>query len=226
MSTATLVADKATANERFKSGFGSWFWAAMVIATLLHAGLFLVAPTFAIEDFTYGVDELSVTDLADEIEIPPPPQSIARPAAPVIVDASRVLDEDVTIAPTTFDANPAESLPPPPSDRGDGDLAAAPTFTPMTVRPELLNGLEIAEVLARVYPPTLREAGIGGMATVWFFIDEEGRVLRTLLNESSGFDSFDQAAIKVADRMKFSPAYNRDKRVKVWVSVPIVFEVM
>ena len=32
-----------------------------------------------------------------------------------------------------------------------------------------------------------------------------------------------EAALKVAEVMRFSPAYNRDKKVQVWVSLPIKF---
>jgi len=35
----------------------------------------------------------------------------------------------------------------------------------------------------------------------------------------------DQAALTVADTYEFTPALNRDKKVKVWVQFPITFEV-
>ncbi|MGK7312741.1 MAG: energy transducer TonB [Candidatus Longimicrobiales bacterium M2_2A_002] len=211
-----------TANDRFKRGFNSWFWMALIIATGLHAGMFLVSPDFLTQDVSFGAEELESVDIPDEIEIPPPPEAISRPATPVIAEAS--VDEDITIAPTTFEDNPIENLPPPPGE-GDQDLAAAPTFTPMTVSPQLRNSSEVNKALQRYYPPLLRDAGIGGKVNVWFFIDENGRVQRTLVNESSGYDAFDQAALKVADIMEFSPAYNRDKKVPVWVAIPITFEV-
>jgi len=57
----------------------------------------------------------------------------------------------------------------------------------------------------------------------WFFIDDEGRVQRTQVNESSGHKALDDAAIKVADIIEFTPALNREKRVPVWISLPITF---
>ena len=77
----------------------------------------------------------------------------------------------------------------------------------------------------REYPPLLKEARIGGTAIVWFFIDEEGRVLETRLKESSGHPKLDEAALRVASAMEFSPALNRDRRTKVWVQFPVIFEV-
>jgi periplasmic protein TonB len=211
-----------TANDRFKRGFGDWFWYSVAGAAMLHLVLFALFPAMTAADYTGRTDELMAIDIPDQIEIPPPPEQIARPATPVVSDM--VIDDDITIAPTTFDANPIDNLPPPPtSSAGDGDISRAPTFTPMTVRPELRNQGEVQRALVRNYPPLLRDAGIGGTPVVWFFIDENGRVLRTQLSRSSGYSALDEAAINVAQVMQFSPALNRDRRVQVWVEIPIVF---
>ncbi|MBR9988321.1 MAG: energy transducer TonB [Gemmatimonadetes bacterium] len=211
-----------TANDRFKRGFGDWFWYSIAGAAIFHIVLFAVFPTMSAAVDERMVSEMEAIDIPDDIKIPPPPEQIARPATPVISAAD--ISEDITIAPTTFDANPIENLPPPPSSSaGDADLSAAPTFTPMTVRPELQNRADVQRALVRNYPPLLRDAGIGGSPTVHFFIDENGRVLRTLLSQSSGYPALDDAAIAVAQQMQFSPALNRDKKVQVWVEIPIVF---
>lgn len=222
MAENNSAAVQETANDRFKRGFGDWFWGALIIATLLHAVFFLVSPTFATDDYSFSADELESVDIPDQIEIPPPPEAIARPATPVIADAA--VEEDITIAPTTFDENPIENLPPPPGD-DEGDIADAPVFTPMTVRPQLQNTRDVQRALERYYPPLLRDAGVGGTVNVWFFIDENGRVVNTQINQTSGYDAFDDAALRVAEEMEFSPAYNRDQRVPVWVALDITFEV-
>jgi periplasmic protein TonB len=217
-----LTSAVETANDRFKRGFGDWFWYSIAGAAMLHLVLFAFFPNLTAADYTGRTDELTAVDLPPEIEIPPPPEQIARPATPVVSAAD--IDDDITIAPTTFDANPIENLPPPPTaSSGDGDISRAPTFTPMTVRPELRNQPEVQRALVRNYPPLLRDAGIGGTPVVWFFIDENGRVLRTQLSKSSGYPALDEAAINVANVMQFSPALNRDRRVQVWVEIPIVF---
>ncbi len=219
----TAREDRETANDRFKQNFTSWFWGSLTLATLLHFGVFTVLPAFSATDMSMvAAAELETVELPPEIEIPPAPEQIARPATPVIADAE--IEEDITIAPTTFEDNPIENLPPPPSAGGE-DISAAPTFTPFTVRPELKNAREVARALERHYPPLLRDAGISGTVQVWFFIDENGRVVKTQINQSSGYEAFDEASLKVADMMQFSPALNRDKKVPVWVSIPVVFQV-
>jgi TonB family protein len=211
-----------TANDRFKRHFANSVWIGLILATAGHAAIFRASPRFGVQDFSFSTADLAVFDLPERIEIPPAPEAIPRPATPVITDEP--IASDITIPPTTFESNPVETLPAPPPRQEEQRLEAAPTFTPMTVRPELLNPVEIAQVLLRFYPTMLRDAGIGGSSLVWFFIDETGHVVRTLIHESSGYDAFDEAALRVADQMRFSPAYNRDKAVPVWVSIAIVFE--
>ena len=215
---------KQTANDRFKKSFGSWFWGSMIAATVVHFMLFQFWPTQTAEDVSFTVEELEMIELPPEIEIPPPPEAISRPATPVMATAD--IDDDITIAPTTFADNPIEDLPPPPTDDGALDIAAAPVFTPMTVRPEITNRPEVQTALMREYPPILRDAGIGGTVVVWFFITEEGVVQDKRVSQTSGQIQFDEAALKVADVFRFSPALNRDQRVQVWIEVPITFQVL
>ena len=69
----------------------------------------------------------------------------------------------------------------------------------------------------------MRDAGIGGTAQIWFFIDEEGTVQRTQIAESSGHKALDDAALLVAEGIQFTPALNQEKPVPVWISLPITF---
>ena len=221
---AEATADKLeTENDRFKRSFGSWFWGSMIAATVFHFMLFQFWPTQTAEDVSFTAEELEMIELPPEIEIPPPPEAISRPATPVMATAD--IDDDITIAPTTFADNPIEDLPPPPTDDGVSDISAAPVFTPMTVRPEIRNRSAVQQALMREYPPLLRDAGIGGTVVVWFFITEDGIVQDKRVSQSSGQLRLDEAALRVADVFRFTPALNRDKRVQVWIEVPIVFQV-
>lgn len=138
----------------------------------------------------------------------PPPAPIDRPSAPPVRDALLRYREGV------------DALEAPRSE----DLRAAPTFTPFTTAPTILNRSDVVAALTSEYPPLLREAGVGGRVVVWFFIEDDGRVGAVRLRESSGHEALDAAALRVAGVYRFSPALNRDQRVPVWVQFPITFQ--
>ena len=174
---------------------------------------------------------------------PPPPQSAEQPV-PVVHEVSRGFQ---TLAAPTI--TPPD-IPPPRAGsyvneadysgmgveggRASGtvapqtivtaeDISAAPTFTPYSVAPELKNPDVVQRALVHEYPSILKDAGIGGRTVVWLFIDEHGKVLRTLVKQSSGMPQLDAAALVVAQVMEFTPAINHDHRVRVWVAQPLVF---
>jgi periplasmic protein TonB len=214
------------ANEVLKRRSKQTFAWAIVLSTAAHFLFLAYSPAFRTGDIGFGSSEMTAIDLPPpEIDIPPPPEQIARPATPVVSAAT--IDEKITIAATTFEANPINALPPPPPSASpkSNDISDAPTFTPMTVAPQLVNEAEVTQLLQKNYPPLLREAGISGVVTVWFYLDTTGRVVRTLIARSSGHGEMDQAALDVADVMRFRPAKNRDRIVDVWVQIPITFQV-
>jgi periplasmic protein TonB len=210
-----------TANERFKRDYSTWTWIGVLAATFLHFALFNWFPQLQAADMGSVTDEIVSIDLPPEVKIPPPPEQIARPATPR-VSANVDMDEDVTIAPTTFEDNPVENLPPPPEGARPQDV---PSYIPRDVEPRLRNGTEIQRLLERLYPSMLREAGIGGQVTLWVFVDEGGRAERSQVQKSSGYPAFDNAAQQIVEQMRFSPAMNRDKPVGVWVAQRIDFKV-
>lgn len=98
-----------------------------------------------------------------------------------------------------------------------------PRFTPFTLAPRIINVREVQDAMIALYPSDLREAGIGGRISVWFFIDEEGLVRDRHIERSTGHEALDRVALQVAEVYRFTPAMNRDQRVPVWVSLPINF---
>jgi TonB family protein len=146
-------------------------------------------------------------ELADEA-VPPTPSEVpdARPVA---------------VEPPSIEVPPPVEAPPSVGE----DITERPTFTPYTVAPDLVNRTQVQAALQAAYPPLLRDAGIGGTARVWFFIDAEGTVQDTRIDQSSGHAAIDDAALEVASEMRFSPALNRDQPVPVWVAFPITFQV-
>jgi periplasmic protein TonB len=211
-----------TANARFKRRSTDWFWLSLTIAACFHFVVFAFWPQMTAADMRSSGDEIVMMELPPEVVVPPAPELIARPAMPVV--ASTDIDDSVTIPPTTFDAHPPERLAPPAAAPGDR-LEDAFVWVPMTVAPQLLNTAEVQRALERNYPRPLRDAGIGGTVLMHFMIDEQGHVVRRQIAEASAYAAFDDAALSVAEVMRFAPAWNRDRKVAVWVQIPIVFTV-
>ncbi len=210
-----------TANDRFKERCNACLWGSIILATVVHFGVIRFFPTLTAADVAFGVTEFEAIELPPEIEIPPPPEQIARPAVPVV--AATRLEEDVTIAPTTFEENPVESLPPPPSDVER--LIDRPVFTPYTIAPRLLDPQRAQRLVTQKYPPIMRQARIGGTTRLWAFIDAEGVVKKCVVRESSGYEELDRAAIEAMMEFRFEPALHLDKRVAVWIDMPIMFTI-
>jgi protein TonB len=160
-----------------------------------------------------AVDEPFRSAEAETPEAPPP--------APVAPDVAPPTPADPEQTP------PEPAAPPEPNAPSAGlrpSSDARPVFTPMTAPPRLRNVEEVRAALQRLYPSVLRDAGVGGTATVWTFIDERGRVQRAQLQRSSGHAVLDETAVRVSEMMEFTPARNRERDVAVWIQLPIVFD--
>ena len=90
-------------------------------------------------------------------------------------------------------------------------------------RPEVLNPRDAARAVIEAYPSSLRDAGIGGTTWVQVLVDTSGAPSRVMLSRRSGFPAFDEAALAVAQQLRFTPAQNGSVRVAAWVDVPVVF---
>ncbi|NIN71913.1 MAG: TonB family protein [Gemmatimonadetes bacterium] len=216
---ALSATHRETANDRFKERCNACLWGSVILATVFHFGVIRFFPTLTAADVAFGVTEFEAIELPPEIEIPPPPEQIPRPAVPVV--ATTELEEDITIAPTTFEENPLESLPPPP-DQVER-LMDRPVFTPYTVAPRLVDPERARRIVSQKYPPIMKQAGISGTTRLLAFIDAEGVVRRCVVGESSGYDELDRAALEAMMEFEFEPAIHMDQHVPVWIAMPIIF---
>ena len=76
----------ASANDKFKSHFTSLLSGSLIAATVVHFLAFSYWPSLSTQDVSFTSDELTSIELPPDIEIPPPPKAIARPATPVIAE--------------------------------------------------------------------------------------------------------------------------------------------
>jgi TonB family protein len=90
-------------------------------------------------------------------------------------------------------------------------------FFKVEVKPQPVN-LPVPE-----YPATVRDAGIEGTSVVEALLDLDGSVMDARVLKSSGNQMLDAAAVEAALKAKFTPAKQRDKAVRVWISLPYRF---
>ena len=157
------------------------------------------------------IDEIETFDIpqTEQIKIPEPP---ARPSVP-IASEDEFFDEDITIEDTDFDDFEDWDSPPPPPSEGPNvkfipyDKAPKPKIP---IRP--------------VYPEIAQEAGIEGTVYIQFFIDAKGNVTEAWVQKGIPNTGLNEAALAAVKKSKWKPAQQRDKKVGVWQTVPVKFE--
>ncbi|MFQ6609291.1 MAG: energy transducer TonB [Fidelibacterota bacterium] len=153
--------------------------------------------------------------ITEQIKIPEPP---SKPTIPVASD-DEFLDEDITIEETDFDdLDEWEAPPPPPSDAG-----SKIKFIPYDKAPEPLGGYAALQRNV-VYPDIAMEAGIEGTVIIQAFINKKGIVTDTNVLQGIPNTGLDDAAIEAIKRTKWKPALQRDRKVGVWISIPVNFK--
>ncbi len=75
------------------------------------------------------------------------------------------------------------------------------------------------------YPRLAREAGWQGAVKIKLHINNEGELLGAKISESSGYLSFDDNVLKVAESLSPYPSFPPNIELKdLWIDVPIVYE--
>ncbi len=143
-------------------------------------------------------------------------QAPSRPTIP-IESEDEDIPEDLTIEST--DINLDEIPPPPPPPSGEEET---PIFFAYDDPPEPIGGFAAIQRNLE-YPEIARKAGVEGRVIVQCVIDEKGNVIRTQVVKSLGNNGCDEAAVAAIKKTKWKPAMQRDKPVKVQVSIPVVF---
>lgn len=217
---ASSPADRRpTANDRFHRQYSSAVALGLIAAVAAHVAFLELSPELRAADGTEDGSYMRSVEVMPPVEVPPPPEEIARPATPRVGDVD-VAPEATIPLPDWEDHRPPPG--PPPTAERDGDR---PAFIPYDVPPRLRNGEAIGRLLEREFPESLRSAGIGGGVELWIHVDAEGSVTDVQVRTSSGHPALDAAAVRVAREMRFSPALNRDRATAVWVSQEVIFRV-
>ena len=145
----------------------------------------------------------------------PPPQ--ARPTVPVPTLAEYV-PEDVTIFTTDLDLT---EIPPPPAPPSEDEAAI---FVAYDTPPYPVGGLDaLYENLD--YPEIALRAGIEALVLVRILVNRHGDLEDVQILKGSGNGlGFEKAVIAAVHKLEWRPAMQRDRAVKVWVTIPVQFK--
>ncbi len=144
----------------------------------------------------------------EQFNRPPPP---ARPSIPIASEDEDIPDE-LTIDETEIDFSQPidDALPPPPEEE-----EPIVEFYALSEKPEVRKKIE------PTYPELARKAGIEGMVVVKVLIGTKGQVEKVEIVKSHPM--LDDAAITAAKQFLFKPGKQRDRFVRVWMTIPFTF---
>lgn len=200
----------ATENDRFKAGYENTIRWTTGISLLIWLLIFLFSPELEIKKYTLEQETVEVIDIPETIDIPPPPQELPKPQVPIEAAPDAEVEEDIDIAETLID-DFDDYVPPPPGGGGTGN-----DFVAFDTKPEITNWVNPE------YSEFAREAGLEGLVMVDVLVGTDGKVKATRVSRSV-HPVLDQAALKAAQRVTFTPGKQRNIPVEVWVTLPYNF---
>jgi len=204
-----------------RNSYKKTFELSLIAALLLLIGLLHALPTihfglaFGELDLTeFEVDDIPVTF---QFRMPPPPPT-PYVALPAETDA---LPEDAEVSPVDIDFAMLEAPPAPPAPDPYDEFV----FIPYEVPPRPVAGYQAIQKRVK-YPAVALRNHIEGHVVLGILVDELGRPDKITILKKSKYDvGFEAAAIKAVQKIRWKPARQRDKAVKVWVAMPIRFNV-
>lgn len=73
------------------------------------------------------------------------------------------------------------------------------------------------------YPAMAIRRGYSGQVLLRVLVDKRGQAMEIKIINSSGYDMLDSAAQKAVKNWAFEPGRKGDKKIDMWVNVPVVF---
>jgi protein TonB len=207
------VALVATANEKFKKGYGAYIRNAFIAAIIIHVLMVAFTPKITYKPFVLREQYFQAVDLPTQFELPPPPKEVAAPAVPIEAAEGEEADTEADIAPTSF--NSIEDVPPPPPPPSE----QAQEFYAFDEPPVLVKFVNPK------YPDLARQAGIEGTVLLNVLVGDDGKVLQVGVIQSDVTPAMEKAAMDAAKQFLFKPAKQRTVSVKARVAVPIRFKI-
>jgi protein TonB len=199
-----------TANDAFKLRYPRYLKISVLAALVLTILLVWLWPDIPARPYRLRERvEIVLIEVPDPVVIPPP-EPVAPPRIPPVIEAAPLGDPCTEIFDLEFPGfwdQPQAPVTSPPDDSG---------FTASSTPPRLVHQPRAD------YPEIARRSGLEGTVIVNVLVGVEGRVDQAVV-ASSAHPLLDRAAVAAALRCRFTPALQREMKVKVWVAVPYRF---
>jgi len=182
-----------------------------VIALLILCSMFFA---FQKHESSFELPVVTINDIIIEV-IPPTVQQPPKPPIPPIPTTFIPDDSEIEMEPNEIlariDFDPTEQLGLPPEEEIEHIFNTW----------ELSKEPKLKYKAIPVYPEIARKAGIEGLVSIEVVISKKGDVIKTTILK--GIPMLNEAALDAAQRCTFFPAMQRDKYVKVRMSIPFDF---
>jgi len=214
-----LVAEKAPeANLKIKQR--KVLEASFAITMVALIVMFQIAKRFDmnVETFDKADVIIEVADIPQtrQFHLPPPP---VRPSVPIPTEENAI-PEDLTIASTDLDLS---EIPPPPAPPDDDGISI---FVVYDEAPQIIGGMSALQKHLR-YPRMAHIAGLEGIVFIKVLVGLDGTAERTeILRAKPANMGFEESAMKALKKVKWIPAKQRDRNIRVWVSIPVQFSLV
>ncbi len=188
---------------------------ALLLSVLFISTIFVVIPRFT----ELPAKPVIINDRIPDIIPTPQTEQIKEqapqiPAIPFGTDNTEIID-DFPIGVLDIDDPLPMGFPPAPKgpDR---------PFEAWDKNPRPIGGMP-ALSRALVYPAIAQEAGIEGTVIVKFYIDDRGIIHEASATSDVPGTGLEEAAIAAIMAVEWEPAYQRDRPVNIWMTMPIKF---
>ncbi len=152
-----------------------------------------------------------ITEVVPITEHPEKRLKPPQPRIPVASEDDEELPKDVDVDSVFARWETIENSGPPPEEEPE----------PIFLIHELSNKPTVLKKVTPHYPELAKKAKQEGTVVVKVLLNTKGEVEATEILKSHTL--FDNAAVAAAKEFRFTPAKQRDRLVRVWVSIPFIF---
>lgn len=142
------------------------------------------------------------------------------PAPPVSLGLRQIVSAPVIMDTKAIQPAPAAMVNLSPAAPAAPVVAAAPVQAPVT--PPNFSAAQLGNAGPK-YPYLSRKAREEGVVMLRVLVNTAGRAAQLQVNQTSGHDRLDQAALDTVRKWRFAPAKRAGTPVEAWVLVPVTF---